>query len=67
MNSQTIRGFWLIFVGRIEERWGRVLGDEVKIAAGKNCQLAGRIALRFAHSASPQDHHAEPVSHFHGG
>ena len=67
MYSETIRGKWLIFKGRIKERVGRLIGDESLIAEGKNAQLSGRVALRYSSANTPRDQHTEKMSHLPGG
>lgn len=66
MNSDLIRGNWMILKGRIKESWGRMIGDEITIAAGKNLQLAGRVTVRYSNSTDLQDDPSKASVPMHG-
>lgn len=47
MNTDTIKGNWMIFKGKVKEQWGKLTDDDLDVAEGQAEQLAGRIAARY--------------------
>ena len=47
MNTETIKGNWMILKGKVKEQWGKLTDDDLDVAEGKVDQLAGRIAKRY--------------------
>lgn len=47
MNTEQIKGNWMIFKGKVKEQWGKLTDDDFDVADGKIDQLAGRMAIRY--------------------
>jgi uncharacterized protein YjbJ (UPF0337 family) len=43
MNWDRISGNWAQWMGRIQERWGKLSQDQLEVIAGRRDQLSGRI------------------------
>lgn len=46
MNRDRVEGNWKQLRGNLREQWGRLLGDESGVDAGRRDQLAGSIQVR---------------------
>lgn len=53
MNRDRFEGHWKQLRGNVGERWGRLTGHQLRVAAGKRDQLAGRIQAK--HGASVEE------------
>ena len=42
MNREWIEGSWMQMKGKAREQWGRLIGDELAVMAGKRDQRNGR-------------------------
>ncbi len=47
MDWDRISGNWEHWKGRIQERWGRITGDQLDAIAGQREQLAGQIEVSY--------------------
>ena len=47
MNNDTIAGNWKQLQGNILERWGKLTGDDLEVAAGRRDQIVGKIQERY--------------------
>ncbi len=47
MNSDTMKGTWKQFKGKIKEAWGDLTDDELDKAEGKRDQLVGLIQKKY--------------------
>lgn len=47
MNTDTMKGNWMIFKGKVKEQWGKLTDDDLQVAEGKVDQLAGKIAAHY--------------------
>lgn len=47
MNNDTIQGQWKQLSGNIKKQWGRLTDDDLKVAAGSQQYLAGKIQERY--------------------
>lgn len=43
MNRDTIVGSWKQFKGTVKVQWGKLTGNHVEVAEGKDAELAGKI------------------------
>jgi uncharacterized protein YjbJ (UPF0337 family) len=50
INIHQIQANWQQIKGRIKERWGRLIDDDVAIINGRQEQLAGILRGRFGYS-----------------
>jgi uncharacterized protein YjbJ (UPF0337 family) len=50
MNSDTMKGTWKQFKGKIKEAWGDLTDDELDKAEGKRDQLVGLIQKKYGQS-----------------
>jgi uncharacterized protein YjbJ (UPF0337 family) len=47
MNWDRIEGNWKQLTGKAKEQWGKLTEDDLKVIAGKQDQLVGRIQERY--------------------
>jgi uncharacterized protein YjbJ (UPF0337 family) len=47
MNTEQIKGNWMILKGKIKEQWGKLTDDDFDVADGKIDQLAGKMAVKY--------------------
>ncbi len=47
MNSEQIKGNWMILKGKIKEKWGKLTDDELDVAEGQLDQVAGSVARKY--------------------
>ncbi|WP_346898763.1 CsbD family protein [uncultured Roseibium sp.] len=47
MNWNQIEGNWDLFRGKVQEKWGKLTGDDLDVVAGNRKQLAGKIQERY--------------------
>ncbi len=50
MNRDRVEGSWKQFSGSLREQWGKLLGDESGVNAGRRDRLAGNIQVRHGDS-----------------
>ena len=50
MNRDRVEGNCRQFSGILREQWGRLLGDEAGVEAGRRERLAGSIQVRHGNS-----------------
>ncbi len=50
MNTDTLKGSWKQFVGKIRETWGNLTDDELAQVEGKREQLVGLIQKKYGHT-----------------
>jgi uncharacterized protein YjbJ (UPF0337 family) len=43
MNWDRVSGNWSQWKGRVQERWGKLTGDQLDVINGRRDQLSGRI------------------------
>jgi uncharacterized protein YjbJ (UPF0337 family) len=43
MNWDRIEGNWKQLSGKVQEKWGKLTEDHIKVVAGKHDQLMGKI------------------------
>lgn len=41
MNRDIVEGNWKQFKGRVQVRWGRLIGDHLGVITGKRTQISG--------------------------
>jgi len=46
MNRDRVEGNWKLLRGSLREQWGKLLGNESGVDAGRRDQLAGSIQVR---------------------
>jgi uncharacterized protein YjbJ (UPF0337 family) len=47
MNSDTMKGDWKQFKGKVKEAWGKLTDDELDVIAGRRDQLVGAIQKHY--------------------
>jgi len=47
MNRDIVEGNWKQFKGKVQVRWGRLIGDYLGVVSGKRTQLAGEIQRSY--------------------
>ncbi len=47
MNEDTLRGNWLQFKGKVQERWGKLTDDDLDVIDGRMQQLIGKVQERY--------------------
>ena len=47
MNRDILAGNWKQWTGKLREKWGRLIGNELNEDEGKMDQLIGRIQQRY--------------------
>jgi uncharacterized protein YjbJ (UPF0337 family) len=47
MNRDIVEGNWKQFKGKVQVRWGRLIGDYLGVVTGKRTQLAGEIQRSY--------------------
>jgi uncharacterized protein YjbJ (UPF0337 family) len=47
MNTEQLKGNWMVFKGKVKEQWGKLTDDDLDVADGKLEQLAGKMAVRY--------------------
>ena len=47
MNRDIVEGNWKQFKGKVQVRWGRLIGDYLGVVSGKRTQLAGEIQQSY--------------------
>lgn len=47
MNSETMKGNWNQFKGKLKEAWGDLTDDELKQVEGKRDQLVGLLQKKY--------------------
>ena len=47
MNRDIVAGNWKQFKGKVQVRWGRLVGDYLGVVTGKRTQLAGEIQRSY--------------------
>ena len=50
MNRDRVEGNWKLLRGSLREQWGKLLGNESGVDAGRRDQLAGSIQVRQGNS-----------------
>jgi uncharacterized protein YjbJ (UPF0337 family) len=50
LNAQTLEGHWSEIKGKLRERWGALLDDDLQVAQGNIEQLVGAIQRRTGES-----------------
>ena len=46
MNTDTIKGNWTQFKGKVKEQWGKLTDDDLDVINGQREQLVGRLQER---------------------
>jgi uncharacterized protein YjbJ (UPF0337 family) len=60
MHWDQIAAEWKQFTGKVEEKWGKLTGDDLTTVAGKRDQLAGLLQQRYKHTTTAHQHsHAQ--------
>lgn len=49
MNTDTLKGQWKQFKGKVKEKWGKLTDDDLTTIAGKRDQLSGIIQQRYGY------------------
>jgi uncharacterized protein YjbJ (UPF0337 family) len=47
MNTDTMKGNWKQFKGKIKEKWGQLTDDELDSFEGKKDQIVGKIQEKY--------------------
>ena len=47
MNRDRIEGNWIQLYGMLQQRWGRLREDELRIIAGQRIQKAGELQEKY--------------------
>ena len=55
MNSDTMKGNWKQFKGKLKEAWGDLTDDELDKYEGKRDQLAGMLQKKYGESKENVD------------
>jgi uncharacterized protein YjbJ (UPF0337 family) len=55
MNHDRIHGICMQFSGTLKEQWGRLTGDPVAMASGKNDRFSGRVLEQRGVAAQDAD------------
>jgi uncharacterized protein YjbJ (UPF0337 family) len=62
MNVHQIQGNWQRIKGRIKERWGKLIDDDLTIINGRQEQLVGILRERFGYSKEEAEREFTPLS-----
>ena len=61
MNWNRVRGTWKQVTGRAKEQWGKLIRDDLVVAAGRRDQLLGKIRELYGVAKDDaQRRHAQP-------
>jgi uncharacterized protein YjbJ (UPF0337 family) len=47
MNWDRIEGNWKEFRGKVQQKWGKLTGDDMNVIEGKRSELTGRLQQRY--------------------
>ncbi|TAK48448.1 MAG: CsbD family protein [Xanthobacteraceae bacterium] len=47
MNWDRVEGNWKQVKGSVQQKWGKLTGDDLDVIEGKRVQLVGRIQERY--------------------
>jgi uncharacterized protein YjbJ (UPF0337 family) len=47
MNEDKIKGQWKQVAGKVKAKWGKLTGDDLKVAEGNSEYLAGKVQERY--------------------
>jgi uncharacterized protein YjbJ (UPF0337 family) len=50
MNADEIKGSWMVFKGKIQEKWGKLTSDDLDVIEGDRKQFVGRVQQRYGYS-----------------
>jgi uncharacterized protein YjbJ (UPF0337 family) len=50
MNWDRIEGSWKQYVGKVQEQWGKLTGEDLEIIRGKREQLIGKLQERHGYA-----------------
>jgi uncharacterized protein YjbJ (UPF0337 family) len=50
MNTDTIKGNWKQFKGKIKEQWGKLTDDDLVAINGQQEQLIGKLQERYGYT-----------------
>ena len=66
MNTDTIKGDWNNFKGKVKEKWGKLTDDDWKVVEGQKDQLSGLIQKRYGIAKEQVDRELEELTSKHG-
>ena len=47
MNWDRVEGNWHTFKGKLQQKWGKLTGDDINVIEGKRAELRGRLQQRY--------------------
>jgi uncharacterized protein YjbJ (UPF0337 family) len=50
MNADEIKGTWMVFKGKIQEKGGKLTSDDLDVIEGDRKQIVGRVQQRYGYS-----------------
>ncbi len=50
MNWDVIEGNWKRLKGKVQQQWGKLTDDDLKLVEGKQSELAGRLQERYGYT-----------------
>ena len=63
MNTDTMKGAWKQFKGKVKEKWGDLTDDEIDKAEGKRDQLVGTIQKKYGQSKEEVERQLQQYEH----
>jgi len=49
MNWDQVEGNWILFAGRVKQKWGKLTDDDLVVIAGRRDELLGKLLERYGY------------------
>ena len=59
MNWDQVEGKWTQFKGSVQQKWGKLTDDDVRMIAGKRDQLLGKLQERYGYAKEDAHRHVD--------
>jgi uncharacterized protein YjbJ (UPF0337 family) len=66
MNWDVIEGNWKQLKGKVQQQWGKLTDDDLKLVEGKQSELAGRLQERYGYTKEQAHSEIESWAKKHG-
>jgi uncharacterized protein YjbJ (UPF0337 family) len=50
MDWNRVEGNWKQFAGKVQEQWGQLTDDDIKVINGRRDQLEGKLQERYGYN-----------------